>query len=185
MPSQTDSRNVKKDFLFISIEQLFMKGFEELASVQDKKARIQIWHEAFSESLRSSWGIRALALGLCFWSTSMLSLYILVLVTYDWMHRTGSWSYVFVGLCAGILGVGSSIVAGLLATIFMRNRIRQGIWRRMGDAGYPICRACGYSLHGLRGHKCPECGEWFTIEQVENWRGEPIETPTFSNASES
>jgi hypothetical protein len=34
--------------------------------------------------------------------------------------------------------------------------------RRLTLGSHPICAACGYNLHSVKGNTCPECGEGFS-----------------------
>ena len=36
----------------------------------------------------------------------------------------------------------------------------------LGGAGALTCPTCGYNLTGLRGTRCPECGNEFTLDQI-------------------
>lgn len=57
------------------------------------------------------------------------------------------------------------------AKIKRRNRALQR-WLKRGDrrAAIPnigiVCARCGYSLTGLTGARCPECGETFDVEKM-------------------
>ena len=57
------------------------------------------------------------------------------------------------------------------AQIRRRNRALQR-WLKRGDRRGPVpnigmeCARCGYSLTGLTGAKCPECGETFDVENM-------------------
>ncbi|HNO80418.1 MAG TPA: hypothetical protein PKN33_20415 [Phycisphaerae bacterium] len=163
-----------------------MKSFKELDLVENKETRMKIWQNALKESKRSSLGI---AIGLGCYSLILFGFYYvgkpLLLALFNWLKPSEAESHKILLLLAIAAAPFYYLMLELPPTIFLRSRIRQGIWRGMADAGYPICGTCGYSVKGQKGHKCSECGEWFSVEQVENWIGEPIEVPTVSDASNS
>lgn len=176
---------MKADTPILTAGYFLSKWFEELVGVPNKAIRVRIWYQAFKDALRTLQGLVLLS---CLSTVYLIALYVVVVSFRSRLQNMllpdNGW-YAFKLSCfVTMYFVGGVVFVEILTTIFLRNTIRRAIWRRMGDAGFSICRTCGYSLQGLRGHKCPECGEWFSVEQVENWRGEPIETPTIPNSND-
>ncbi len=159
-----------------------MKSFKELDLVENKETRMKIWNNAYHESRRSAWG---LVIYLCCWGGLYFGAKPLLIALFTWLGPNVPKSntiFLFVTFTAIPFYY---LFFELPPAIFLRSRIREGIRRGMADAGYPVCGACGYLVKGQKGHKCSECGEWFSVEQVENWIGEPIKVPTVSDASHS
>jgi hypothetical protein len=97
-----------------------------------------------------------------------------------------AWSF----LAAGAAGVGVGLMVGsalpgtnfefalfvggvvapllwVVATIFIwRETADESASRLAGTEGGVVCPACGYNLTGLRGTRCPECGNEFTLDQL-------------------
>jgi hypothetical protein len=91
--------------------------------------------------------------------------------------------------CALVAGVAAVIIGGLVYLVedevgyFVGTAAAPLLWqvgtilvwrespaeraeRLAGAAGAVVCPTCGYNLTGLKGTRCPECGNQFTLDQL-------------------
>lgn len=72
------------------------------------------------------------------------------------------------GFLCVMLGGGVPPIVWVLLTVFIWRETNAERAARLGGsgAGAICCPLCGYSMAGLHGADCPECGARFTIEQL-------------------
>lgn len=71
------------------------------------------------------------------------------------------WAYVHVGVSAAL-----PVFAGLLASgqLFL---IELAVCQAIRGSGTPMCPKCGYVLYYAENSRCPECGRFFCISEMD------------------
>lgn len=122
-----------------------------------------VWPEVkrFEKATERKEAVRYATQGMYFNGYYLVSLIVLVVVLVqlrlnieDFLDPSPLMQLALAGVVGGLGG--ACAVGGAL--LFSRKRIRTRLRERLNAAGIRVCMTCGYSLIGLAGCCCPECG---------------------------
>jgi len=135
-----------------------------------------LWPEVkeFEKTSERKKAVRYATRGIFFNGYYLLTLIVLLVV----MVRLRLSIEVYLGLSrltqlilAGVIGGVLGLYGGCGALLFSRKTIRMRLRERLNLAGIPVCMSCGYSLEGLPGDRCPECGTPVPVESSPRQEG--------------